>query len=124
LTAEAAKPLKSLRLTVQAFIKNIEKKREKERAGASADIPVTPITPAAPPTPIAAYAPASVQNTQKADHHPAESDAVGDPGRPLVHLIKGIEDAHPEQVSEETEAQHGQDVSCLCYDLDVVVNMS
>ena len=122
MTAEAAKPLKSLRLTVQAFIKNIEKKREKERAGASADTPVTPITPVAPPTPVTASAPASAENTQKVDHHPAESDAAGDPGRPLVHLMKVNEGAVPEQAAEETEAQHGQDVSCLCYRLDVVVN--
>jgi hypothetical protein len=54
-----AKPLKSLRLTIIAFVKNIEKKREKERLSAmGAEILATPITPVAPPTPTVAPTPA------------------------------------------------------------------
>jgi len=39
-------------MTVKAFIKSEEKKREKERAGSIAVTPATPIEPAAPATDI------------------------------------------------------------------------
>ncbi|KAE9974924.1 hypothetical protein EG328_003527 [Venturia inaequalis] len=63
-----AKPSKALRLTIKAFVKNIEKKREKERLHAiSAEEAATPI---APPTP-------TVASTQAvADETPAQNESL------------------------------------------------
>ncbi|OCK76501.1 hypothetical protein K432DRAFT_306203, partial [Lepidopterella palustris CBS 459.81] len=49
LSADDCKPNKALRLTVKAFLKSEEKKRDKERAGTK---PITPVTPAPSATPI------------------------------------------------------------------------
>jgi hypothetical protein len=54
ISADDCKPNKSLRLTVKAFIKSEEKKREKEKAvSAAAILPPTPSAAESPATPVA-----------------------------------------------------------------------
>ena len=48
ISATDCKPNKSLRLTVKAFLKSEEKKRDKERATSTVSAPATPVTPAVP----------------------------------------------------------------------------
>lgn len=74
-------------MTVKAFIKSEEKKREKERAGSIAAGPVTPIEPATAATPVveSVEQPADLSEQQPPDAGPAtvaeEIERPGDNGR-------------------------------------------
>ncbi|QDS75058.1 hypothetical protein FKW77_006578 [Venturia effusa] len=69
-----AKPSRLLRSTIKAFVKNIEKKREKERLNAISVEEVA--TPVAPPTPTVVSTPAMAEETsaQSADSTAAEPE--------------------------------------------------
>ncbi|TID15295.1 hypothetical protein E2P81_ATG08359 [Venturia nashicola] len=100
-----AKPSKALRLTIKAFVKNIEKKREKERLNAiSAEGAVTPIVP---PTPIVASNPAVAEETPAQN----ESSTAGEAENAPVNGMTSTEEQPNvvESVEQPAEASVEQD---------------
>jgi hypothetical protein len=93
---------------VQAYLKNVERKREKERAGASSipDTPATPLTPLVPPTPTAQAAETSFVQTQdeqtpiQSIEHVPEQDVVTD------GEFEASQDAAAPAVFTSTLAEH------------------
>jgi hypothetical protein len=110
-----AKPLKSLRLTIIAFVKNIEKKREKERLSAiGAETPATPITPVAPPTPTVASAAAVVDNIPEQSQNDDSGGAGLEPSNGMTavdgeaNVVESVE-----QPANGAELSAEQDVCTL-----------
>jgi hypothetical protein len=88
---------------VQAYLKNVERKREKERAGVAfiSDTPATPLTPLAPSTPAAPAAETSSAQTVDAQTPVQSIEQV--PEQDIVN------DAEFEAADVDTRTAAGQD---------------
>ncbi|KAF2400645.1 hypothetical protein EJ06DRAFT_581740 [Trichodelitschia bisporula] len=95
LHAKDTKPLKTLRLTVMAFLRNIEKRREKERAGNQTETPALA-------TPATAATPAAVLATKQ--ESPKESAQASGPTEPAQESNTASEDAAGKPTTAETAA--------------------
>lgn len=107
-----AKPSKLLRSTIKAFIKNVEKKREKERLNAiSAEETATPI---APPTPTVVSAPAMAEENpvQNEDISAGDSEKTPANGTLFAEERSNVVDS-VEQPVETANPSAEQDVSLI-----------
>jgi hypothetical protein len=136
ISKEAAKPNKILRQTVQAYLKNIERKRAKERAGASSvtDIPATPFTPLISPTPPAPVAEPTLAQTldaqtpvQSIEQVPeqdvvndGEFEAKHDVAEPALYTVTTTEQPADADVGDEVQQNH--EVGSLASTMSTITN--
>lgn len=107
-----AKPSKALRLTIKAFVKNIEKKREKERLNAiSAEEAATPV---APPTPTVMSTPAVAEENLAQNENATAGEAENAPANGTTsteeetNVVESVE-----QPAEAADPLAEQDVRSL-----------
>lgn len=107
-----AKPSKALRLTIKAFVKNIEKRRQKERLNAiSAEEAATPIVP---PTPTVASTPAVAEEIPAHNENPAAVEVENAPANGMASAEEesNVMDS-VEQPAEAADLSAEQDVRSL-----------